>query len=141
MASFMSPSSFVSFSRSAFGGFAPAYFFFSSCAAAYSVLTATGGRARAEPKNTIVSRTSRRWNRCRGSRYSHIIRMMRASRLLRNCGLRYAFWAFLGGTKSEPPFSFEESTIQFLQIREGRLDQGADRLFAEIELEARRPEQ
>jgi hypothetical protein len=88
MASFMSPSSLASFSRSAFGGFALPYFFFSSCAAAYSVFTATGGRARAEPKKTIVSRTSSRWNRWSGSRYSHIIRMSRASRLLRNCGLR-----------------------------------------------------
>ena len=42
----MSPSSFASFSRRGFGSL-PGYFFFSSWAAAYSLFTATGGRARA----------------------------------------------------------------------------------------------
>src|SRR5688572_22476907 len=71
--------------------------------------------------------------------------MMRASRLLRKLGLRYAFCARFGGTNTPGPptplSTLMGSGIQFLQIREGRLHQGADRLFAEIELEARRAEE
>src|SRR5882672_1991217 len=133
----MSASTFASRARRSLGILAPA-FFFSSSSASYWVLIATGGFALAEPKKTTVSRTSSFWNRCSGSRYSHIMRTMRASRLLRNCGFRYAFWAFFGGTNSAAPplpSTLMGSGIHFLQIGQGRLDEGADRLLAEVELE------
>src|ERR1043166_1825541 len=81
---------------------------------------------------------SSRWKRCRGSMYSQSIRMPRASRLLRNFAFMDAFGARSGIPVSSPVIS---SGIEFLQIREGELDERADRLLAEIELELRRGEE